>query len=199
MSERDQPKGIFCFQQSFFTLLLCLCAFQLNFKRICSLDSKPVASCDIETLRLRKKELEQQLGVEKEKARRLEAEIEQLEVVKREQRKQRLQELDRKGVFSTPQQAIMRKEAGPQYLSYDPEAIWQEVLDKERAIIERVDRALESGAQFGDNPQRTPFEEKLLKDIEEIIKGGEKNKKETDVKEESNLKTKKTNIKKEKQ
>ena len=177
-------------------------------------DSKPgpVASCDIETLRLRKEELEQQLGVEKEKARRLEAEIEQLEVVNRDQRKQRLQELDRKGVVSTPQQAIIRKEAGPEFLSYDPEAIWQKILDKERAIIERVERALASGAQLGDNPQRTPFEEKLLKDIEEIIKGGEKTEGETNVKkeendlekgtsvkEESNFKTRKTFIKKEKQ
>ena len=65
---------------------------------------------------------------------------------------------------------------------------------------------------LGDGSQARPFEHKVLKAIEEIIEGGQKNKRETNmkkeennlenetnVKEENNLKTKKTNIKKKKQ
>ena len=103
MSERDQPKGIFCFQQSFFASLLSLCAFEFYSKRICSLDSKPIASTDIEELRLRKQELEGKLRRELDKARRLEAEMKQREVNKKEKTRQLLQKLDRKGALSTPQ------------------------------------------------------------------------------------------------
>ena len=83
----------------FFTLLVCLCAFQLYFKRLCSLGSQPPAATmdieelrlrkrelekmDIEELRLRKRKLEKKLDLEMKKARRLEAEIELLERFKK--------------------------------------------------------------------------------------------------------------------
>ena len=109
--------------------------------------------------------------------------------MKKEKTGQRFQELDRMGVLSSPQKIIRRKEAGPEYLSYDPEAIWQEhVVDRERAIIERVDRALASGAELGEGPEVTPFERNLLKAFDKILKGGEKTEGETGVKDERNLK-----------
>ena len=94
--EQHQSKNIFCFQQSFFTLLLCLCAFQVCFERTCSLDSKTIASTDIDELRLQKQEVKSQLCPEIDKARKLEAEIELIEACKKEKTWQILQEVDRK-------------------------------------------------------------------------------------------------------
>ena len=77
----------------FFTLLVCLCAFQLYFKRLCSLGSQPpAATMDIQELRLRKRELEKKLDLEMKKARRLEAEIEQLEDLKKSLKTTRMME-----------------------------------------------------------------------------------------------------------
>ena len=72
-------------------------------------------------------------------------------------------------VSSSPQEIIRRKTAGPEYLSYEPQAIWQEVLDNERAIIERVNEALASGAMLDEGPQATLFARNFRMAFVEII------------------------------